>query len=90
VVPDRGAAGRPSLSRSRLGLCAESFKLSRAQRDLLKSRAERIAELGRELEADGPIAENGLPRSRSRLRNIAEMDDWDGIPPAEEEVEPTS
>ncbi len=69
----------------------KSFKgLSRAQRELLKSKAERIAELGRELEADAPISENGLPRSRSRLRNIAEMDDWDGIPATDEEVDPSS
>ncbi len=64
----------------------QSFKkLSREQRDLLKSKAERIAELGRELAADPPLADGALPRSRSRVRNIAEMDDWDGMPPPEDE-----
>lgn len=56
----------------------QSFgQLTRKEREAIKDKAERIAELGRELAGLVPLKDmdKRLPRSRSRLRSIARMDD---------------
>ncbi|MCM2472671.1 RpoH suppressor [Rhizobium sp. CG5] len=52
-------------------------ELTRAERKAIKDKAERIAELGRVLAGLKPFhdMDKRLPKSRSRLRSIARMDD---------------
>ncbi|MEM5491518.1 patatin-like phospholipase family protein [Hoeflea sp. AS16] len=74
TTPQPGSLAYPDLA---VNYQPKSFgELKPAQREVIKAKAEKIAALGKALTAETPISKYAsvLPKSQSRLRNIANMD----------------